>query len=583
MRHHARFCALVFAALVIAISADFNHVLAQTATPTPVLPGQVIISELRLRGPAGSTDEFIELYNNTDSPIVVQASDTSPGWGVFIANNQINAALFVVPNGITIPARGHYLGAHATGYSLCNYPSGSSPGGPIFTAHAAAAAVAAPCVTNGVVPGSFTHTTPNQTWEIDVPDGVGVALFTTTSVAAQSPATRLDAFGFTGSPALFREGAGFPTVVTLNTEHTYYRDLRGTTPRDTEDNATDFLLVSTSGGAPGIQSIPLLGAPGPENLNSPVQMNSGFTTTLIDPSVAASQPPNRSRDFTPEPADNSDFGTLFIRRTIRNDTGLPVIRLRFRVIIITTLGSPSSDCGGSGICADLRARFSQDDEVSVDNQLVEVRGLRLEEPPEQGAGGAYNSSLSADFVNLETRMLPGESINVVFRLGVMRTGPFRFFVNVEAQTGTPVSVDGPAPSGAAGNTTTGLKQRRTMMETRQAAPAADVPAPAANAPAPSPSAAPQPPRTVYVPLFVNTRPAAPTPARDAKDEADDDEGEEKESKDAPPSARPAPQTPAAAAPDSSAPAADDPAPASDKRAPSKKAPAAGKAPRRGQQ
>ena len=96
MRHHARFCALVFVAFVFVISADFNRALAQTPTPTPIQAGQVIISEFRLRGPVppsatptpaagneqGQLDEFIELYNNTDSAITVNSLDGSAGWSV---------------------------------------------------------------------------------------------------------------------------------------------------------------------------------------------------------------------------------------------------------------------------------------------------------------------------------------------------------------------------------------------------------------------------------------------------------------------------------------------------------------------
>ena len=85
-------------------------------------------------GPAGTTDEFVEIYNNTDAPIVVQATDASNGWTVSISNGEITGPLFVIPNGTLIPARGHYLGGHATGYSLCNYPSGYGPGGPSMSA-----------------------------------------------------------------------------------------------------------------------------------------------------------------------------------------------------------------------------------------------------------------------------------------------------------------------------------------------------------------------------------------------------------------------------------------------------------------
>jgi hypothetical protein len=555
MRHHARFCALAFVVFVFSVSADFNHVLAQTPTPTPVQPGQVVISELRLRGPAGAEDEFVEIYNNTDLPIVVAASDQTAGWSVWVSNGQLTGPLFTIPNGTTIPARGHYLGANSNGYSLCNYPSGN--GGPPSTA-APVAAVAAPCLTNGIG-GTFAHTIPDATWAFDVPDGAGLALFSSTNALSQTAATRLDAFGFTGSPALYREGAGFPTVITLNSEHTYYRDQRSSTPRDTGDNAADFLLVGTNGGVPGIQTVPHLGAPGPENLNSPPQRNADFTTGLLDPSVGASQPPNRARDFTSDPANNSDFGTLLIRRTLTNNTGLPVSRLRFRVIIITTLGSPASECGGA-LCADLRARDSVDSEVSVNNQLVQVRGLNLEDtPPEQPAGGGYNSSLSADFINLETPLGVGQSINVEFRLGVMRTGPFRFFVNIEAQNSNLIIIDGPVPSGAGVGGTTGLNKKRRvkMSEARTPGGAAEPSTPAAA------------PRTVYVPLFIDTRPRAPKSTGAAEDKAGEaDESKEREPKQAQPAA------------DGDA---SQPSPAATRRDASKKRPAAAKAPRRGDQ
>ena len=573
MRHHARFCALAFVVFVFSASADFNRVLAQTPTPTPVptvQPGQVVISELRLRGPAGAEDEFVEIYNNTDLPIVVQATDQSAGWAVVISNGQITGPLFTIPNGTTIPARGHYLGANSNGYSLCNYPSGN--GAPILVTAPPPAAVAAPCLTNGLG-GTFAHTIPDATWDFDVPDGAGVALFSTTSGPSQTAATRLDAFGFTGSPALYREGSGFPTVITLNAEHSYYRDQRSTTPRDTGDNAADFMLIGTNGGVAAIQTIPHLGAPGPENLNSPPQRNSGFTTGLLDPAVGASQPPNRSRDFTSDPANNSDFGTLLIRRTLTNNTGLPVSRLRFRVIIITTLGSPASECGGA-LCADLRARDSVDGGVSVNNQLVQVRGLNLEDnPPEQPAGGGYNSSLSADFITLQTPLGVGQSINIEFRLGVMRTGPFRFFVNIEAQNGSAVVIAGPVPSGVDESGTTGTKKRGIKMSEARA--------PGAPAAPSGPAAAP---RIVYVPLFIDTRPRAPksTPA------AEGAAGEEDENKErAPKEAQPSPRTPETDVSGSPAAAADgdasQPSPAAARRDASKKRPAAAKAPRRGEQ
>src|SRR5688572_20211156 len=102
MRRILRLCAFVITTLVC-----FSPVFEARAQ-TQVQAGQVIISELRFRGPAGFEDEFIELYNNTDSPIIVQASDTSAGWAVAISNGQITGNVCIVPNGTVIPARGHF-------------------------------------------------------------------------------------------------------------------------------------------------------------------------------------------------------------------------------------------------------------------------------------------------------------------------------------------------------------------------------------------------------------------------------------------------------------------------------------------
>ncbi|HEY0172304.1 MAG TPA: lamin tail domain-containing protein [Pyrinomonadaceae bacterium] len=417
MHLHQRLCTFFTAAVV----CGFAFAGRPAAAQTQIQPGQVVISELRLRGPAGSNDEFVELYNNTDQSITVQATDGSAGWTVAISNGQITGPLFTIPNGIQIPARGHLLGANAQGYSLCNYPSGYGPQiiNPVGTP--------TPCVTNGVG-GTFPHTAPDRTWEVDAPDGSGVALFSTTNGTNLTAATRLDAFGYTVSPALYREGAGFPTVVSTGLEHTYYRDQRSTRPQDTNNNAADFLLVGTTTNL----QITRLGAPGPENLASPVVNNTTVAGTLLDPAVGASSPPNRERRPNVEP--NANLGVMLIRRTITNNTGQPIARLRFRVINTTTVGTPGAECGGT--CADVRALTSQDGEAAVGGQVVQVRGVRLEEPPGQPNGGGYNASLSADFIMLETPLPPGQSVNVVFKLGVMRSGSFRFIVNIEAQNGS---------------------------------------------------------------------------------------------------------------------------------------------------
>ncbi|MFZ0750548.1 MAG: hypothetical protein WAM70_14380, partial [Pyrinomonadaceae bacterium] len=343
------------------------------------------------------------------------------------SDGTITGPIFTIPNGRVIPARGHLLGGNTNGYSLCNYPGGD--GSPIISMAKGPnpVALAAPCVLNGLN-GTFAHTIPDHTWDFDVPDGAGVALFATTNGLNFTAATRLDAVGFANSPALYKEGSGISNVVTGNLEHTYYRDLSSVTPRDTADNASDFLLVGT---APGLQ-VARLGAPGPENLQSPIVNHTTIAGTLLEPSASSSSSPNRERNALAIET-NADFGTMLIRRTITNNTGQPISRLRFRIINITSFGTPGCS---APTCADLRALTSTDEILVGGPAPVFVTGLRLEEPPDQGGGGANNSSLSADTITLLNPILPGESLNIVFKLGVMRTGSFRFFVNIEALNGS---------------------------------------------------------------------------------------------------------------------------------------------------
>jgi hypothetical protein len=152
--------------------------------------------------------------------------------------------------------------------------------------------------------------------------------------------------------------------------------------------------------------------------------------------VSQNGAPNRVRDFTSAPAQNSTFGTLSRRRTITNNTDDNLTRLRFRVIDITTFPAPSG-------FADLRPRTSTAVVVSGVNDpqtcpggitpcTVTVQGTTLEEPPTQPNGGGFNSSLSAGTVTLATPIAPGASVNVRFLLGLQGTGTFKFFINVEA-------------------------------------------------------------------------------------------------------------------------------------------------------
>ena len=379
------------------------NVLGAPATP-------LVISEFRLRGLSGIDDEFVEIYNKSDSPVTVNSFDGSAGFAL-VASDGVTR--FTIPNGTVIPARGHFLGVNSTAYSLGGYPAG-----------------------NG------TTATGDATYTTGIPDNAGIALFNTATPANFTLANRLDAAGSASEAnTLYKEGTGYPALSALNIDHSFYRDLAAGTSLDTGDNNNDFLFVDTQGTcalilAPNCESFDgtrrgrHLGAPGPENLSSPIARNSTIKASLIDPAVSSSVSPNRVRETTPNNCSGGTpaacfFGTLDIRRKFTNNTGGNVTRLRFRIVDITTFPVPTGT-------ADLRALTSPDVTVSTSGGSVLVRGTTLEEPPSQPNGGGFNSSLSAGTITLATPLAVGASINVRFLMGVQQTGSFRFFISVEA-------------------------------------------------------------------------------------------------------------------------------------------------------
>ena len=375
-----------------------------------VAAAQLIISEFRVRGPNGANDEFIEIYNNSGADHTVAGGGT--GYAVAASNG---VARCVIPNGTVIPNRGHYLCVNSVGYSLASYPAG-----------------------NG------TTATGDATYTTDIPDNAGIAIFNTSVAANFVLANRMDAVGSTAEAnTLYKEGTGYPTLTPFSINYSFYRDDCGksgsittfgacpiSTPKDTNNNAADFVFVDTNGTSAGAGQ--RLGAPGPENLSSPIQRNASFAVNLLDVCVAAASPPNRVRDFTSDPPNNSTFGTLDIRRTVVNNTGGNVTRMRWRVIDLTTFPAPS------GI-ADLRPRTSTAVVVTVDRppcgsgtSNVTVQGTTLEQPPSQPNGGGFNSSMSSGTVTLATPLANGASLDLRFLLGIQQTGSFKFFINVEA-------------------------------------------------------------------------------------------------------------------------------------------------------
>jgi len=388
--------------------------------------GTLLISELRTSGPGGAGDDFVELYNNTDSEIDIS------GYGLFKTGADCSAPPVLaaaVPgapgsNTTKLKARGHYL-LTGSEYSLAHY-------------------------------GGTDAARGDQALSSDLDTDANVGLFPTGDVNLLSTAARLDAVGFGantgGTCDLLREGPTLPSIAAAPaTEHAFFRklcDFAGVcttagNPKDTGDNSADFTFADTQ--ATAVAGVPTkLGAPGPENLSSPVRMdNKGLVVELLDRAVASAAPPNRTRTLGMGDPNTSMFGSMTVRRRVVNNTGSDVSRLRFRIIELTTKETAPG-------AADLRALTPSpfvDESVFPVNDAgtclasngvattpctVTVKPTALEEPPAQTSGGGLNSTLSAVTVSLGSKLESGKSINVSFKLGVMTTGTFRFLIIVEA-------------------------------------------------------------------------------------------------------------------------------------------------------
>ncbi|WP_313913187.1 hypothetical protein [Tahibacter sp.] len=360
------------------------------------------ISEFRVRGPNGANDEYIEIHNDSPTPTLV-SSPTSAGFAIAASNG---VARCVITNGTLIPANGHFLCVNSAGYSLGSYPAGAG-----------------------------TIASGNATYTADIPDNAGIAIFNTSLPASFSLTTRIDAVGSTSEAnTLYKEGTGCPALTPFSIDYAFHRDQCGKNgsithfaacpdqgfARDRNNNALDFVFVDTNGTSAGAGQ--RLGAPGPQNLSASVSGTAKIVNATLDSCVQARALPNLFRDSTSTPALNSTFGQLNIRRTITNNTTVPLTRLRYRVDDISTFPAPTG-------VADLRPITSPNLSVTVDRppggsgtSSTTVFGATLEQPPSQPNGGGFNSSFN---IPLAADLAPGASIDVNFRFGLQQTGEYK--------------------------------------------------------------------------------------------------------------------------------------------------------------
>ncbi len=375
-------------------------------TVTPVVApgataGQVLINEFRFRSAGGASDEFVELYNNTNTDLDISGYTLYALTGAGAQNLRHTVPGALASSTTVIPARSHYL-ITGSAYSL------------------AAVAASNGALSTGIV------------------DGSSIGFF---AGATPTAANRIDSAGFDTRDVLFFEGTAVTPSgagtggITVNGEYSFLRRFSTTsgTPLDTGNNNNDFIFVSTTGGT-FTTRVSILGAPGPENLAGPrFKANALFPSNVLDPAaVPASGAPNRVRTQRAScgTCDNtkSNLGTIEFRKRYTNSTGAPVTRLRFRIIDITTL---NNRIAGE---ADVRALNATGNfMVSTSGANVTVESLQLEAPSDAVTnGGGLNSTLAAGTITVDAPIADGTSINLNLLLGVQQSGYFRFIVVVEA-------------------------------------------------------------------------------------------------------------------------------------------------------
>ncbi len=356
---------------------------AELYIPAPATTG-ALISQFRLSGPNGSADEFIELANTTGAALNVS------GWNLV-------AGSVSVPITGTIPAFGHLLLANSGGYSL--------------------GAIAVPDVTySGDIPASTNR--PG-----DIPTGTALSLNNAAGTVVDSVGAYLPAYG---APA------------SLADQYAYVRRLESGSPSNIRDNAADFNLVDTAAtssttdrtGVGAMGGAARLGSPNPHNAASTIQRNGSTRNAPYTPPGLSAYARYGSRGSSVD-----SKGRLTIRRTITNNSGANVSKLRFRIVAITAGMSTTS-----GV-ADLRAISSGGVRYFDGNGQLQrgAYGMTLDAPTmpteapltaaSTGNGGGLNAGWTAPLPG--GTLAAGASVNVEFLFGIQAEGQFRIVVDAE--------------------------------------------------------------------------------------------------------------------------------------------------------
>lgn len=250
-----------------------------TLNTAPAPAAVALISEFRLRGPTSAVDEYVEIHNASDRPLVVESVDGSAGWAVA----STNGILFVISNGTVLPARGHFLGVNAVGYSLLGVPA--------------------------VGPG--TTASGDLLYFADIADNAGIAFF---RCKRHQPQSR-DPVGcrrFHGRDQCPLQGRRRLSGDFAVRHCVLLHSIRlHSEPQQRADEGFKRQCrrpaLSGHGGGP-LEQASAWARRVAENLSSPQRLATGdilLEMDLLDPAAGVTGSPNRVRSFVPDPPNNS--------------------------------------------------------------------------------------------------------------------------------------------------------------------------------------------------------------------------------------------------------------------------------------
>ena len=351
-------------------SLNFPSDVAVIPAPAVATSG-ALVSQFRLGGPGGATDEFIELANTTGATLNIS------GWS-------LSAGGVSIPLYGIIPANGHFLLANSGAYSLETLAAGDAT----YT---------------GDIPTNATLLLKNAAGTtVDTVGDLSATAAPTSATAQYAYIRRLE--------------SGAPSHTGTNATDFNLVDTAAT------NSTTDRTGVGTLTGA-------RLGSPSPHNAASTVQRNAGIGNAALN--IAGVYPIAR---YVSKNSPIDTAGRLTIRRTITNNTGATATKLRFRIVAITAGTSTTAGVSdlralsSGGVKYFLNGTLTQAAiGIPLDSPTSPVEAPLT--PTSSGNGGGLNAGWTVPLPN--GGLAAGASINVEFLFGIKTEGKYRIVVDAE--------------------------------------------------------------------------------------------------------------------------------------------------------